>query len=308
MILYDRFVRNPASLTDLTHTVGRPLVWKLSEVGDESPEIDHSLSAELKMQMGVDDKGNGSNLLGKTLMEIRACATRPQASGFPRQALAGLLQTWLTYTLGRFPPCTFDVSQTNDGILMDEFSLDDQFILIGKSAYCHILVNDDSVSDVHAVVLMDERKQFVVVDLNSISQTRVRTSNGDWDELDALVPRQIALPIMEQVMVSVGDSLREFAFRRQDERILVEMEAKLESLNQKDELETWVFVGNLPGNPVESDVEEVLDPNGIRSIEILKEKRCAFVQAKDMKWLERFLLAHGTQYQGSRICVRRKRS
>lgn len=304
-LLLDRFVRNPASLAQLCGTVGRPLIWRLSEISDESEDIAKLLPSQILQQLGVDDNLRGGNALGKTLMEIRTECLDERLPEQVRGSFYGILATWIRTTFGDHPSCIVDIAEVKDGGVITDHHFNKPYLLLGKAeGVCDVEAAHPSISRVHALILMNSSQQLVIVDLNSKSGTRVQQDGEQWTSLPPLVPFVCDLTSGSAVNVALGHSSREYVIKRPDQRLLGEMERRLEEHEQEQEF--WVYVGNLPSNPIEKDVTEILDPTGMKYLDLVPEKRCAFVCAIDRKWLDKYLMLNGIDYQGNRIFIRRK--
>ena len=309
-VLLDRFIRNPASLRDLSHTVGRPVIWRLSESGDESADFNRYLSPETLNLLGVSDNGQGENMLGMELMDIRALSLNGSVPEPFRGGMFGLLPAWLNATLsGLSDPVPLDICEYKDGIKVDEHRLRKPFIIFGKNAnVSDVVAAHPSISRVHAIVLIDSSPQLVVIDLGSKSGTRVSAAD-EWVKLDPFMPHRLELTSSSEVLIRLGQSSREYTVKREDERVVEELESRLrehQGLSESDDGDLCLFIGNLPFGTTERDIGEILDPAGIRSVHLLTEKRCAFVDVVDNKWMNRYLLQNGVQFNDCRISVKRK--
>lgn len=302
-LLLDKFVRNPASLSQLCGTVGRPLIWRLSEISDESEDIARLLPSQILQQLGVDDNLRRGNVLGQTLMEIRTACLDERLPEQVRGSLYGILAMWIRATFGDHLSCIVDITEVKDGKVIADHQFSKPYLLLGKAeSVCDVEAAHPSVSRVHALILMNSSQQIVIVDLNSKSGTRVQQYGEQWTSLSPFVPFMCDLTSGSALNVALGHSSREYVIKRPDQRLLGEMERRLD----KHEQELWVYVGNLPSNPIEEDVTEILDPAGMKYLDLVREKRCALVCAIDQKWLDKYLMLNGIDYHGNRIFIRRK--
>jgi hypothetical protein len=305
-ILYDRFMRNPDSLRNLCETVARPLIWELSEINDESSEIEETISSDVLIAMGKDGE-EGYNLLGKTLMEIRQYATTERYSDTLSVNSASLVPNWLKYSLGMHEVCKLDVLVERDSE-SSVFNMERPFILVGSlPAVCDVYFKDDILEPIHCAFSVDslESSRLMVVQVNKSGPSTEIEKDDSVFSLVPLQPFACELTSVNEVRIHLGGTNYRVVVRRPDFRILNELEERLTKSLKSNTIS--LYIGNLPDNSTERDIEEIMDPNGILRIDMIPTKKCAFVEVKDTKWLDRYLISNGVKYRGNRIAIRRKK-
>jgi RNA recognition motif-containing protein/predicted NAD-dependent protein-ADP-ribosyltransferase YbiA (DUF1768 family) len=189
---------------------------------------------------------------------------------------------------------------------------------IGKSSQNDLILPTPTASRYHALLLIDQRSQLILIDLNSANGTYLH--NSATAETREVAPPMIPISIKSGVTeIQFGVTQRRYvvevdlhAEHHRREQLYSKLSNPTELFSKDSEAETTIFVGNLSYSCTEADLTQTFTPCGpIRQIKIPKDpatregRGIAFVIFETIGGLRQALIRDGDLLNGRPMKVKR---
>jgi ribA/ribD-fused uncharacterized protein len=291
-LLRDKFIRNKSLRSVLLSTKRKEIIFA-NDYGDQFWGVSKP-------------EGKGQNNLGKLLQKIRSEVDRGDD-----------LPLWMSSTVSLYDDIKLSINiiVEKDGVSVNEdskvFTCRNKLMIGKDEEMCDVIAAHPSVSRVHLIFLVDQKRGPMIIDLNSANGTTI-----DGKIVLAFVPTPITSNI---TTVRLGASSRVYKFIVDMNYHLIKKEelySKIADPNfqkgkESDKKEFTVFVSNLPFHSLEADVYNFFSSCGnitSLTVPVNKEGECkgiAFVTMENMTSFIQALSRDGELLLGRPVKVKK---
>lgn len=295
-ILRDKFLRNHLLKDKLLDTQDKELIFN-----NDRGETFWGVS-----------KGKGENHLGQLLEKIRTEFQHHQA-----------IFQWMksSFDLQSIHSTSISILVEEKGQLLENHSkiLENcSYVSIGKHNNNSIIVSNESISDHHAVVLVDKSLGFIVLDLNSCSKTVVDSINIKPFYPISISTKSIIMfgSICRIYRFAVDTNIADLAideFDRSSNSLDNIVDPTSHEINSNENL--TVFVGGIPFESTEKQVLSIFSSCGeiskfIMPVDIYSKqiKGHALITYKNFQGFTKALFQDGIEFNGRTLRVKKSES
>ena len=291
-LLRDKFIRNKSLRSLLLSTKRKEIIFA-NDYGDQFWGVSKP-------------EGKGQNNLGKLLQKIRSEVDRGDD-----------LPLWMSSTVSLYDDIKLSINiiVEKDGVSVNEDSkvfTSRNKLMIGKDEeMCDVIAAHPSVSRVHLIFLVDQKRGPMIIDLNSANGTTI-----DGKTVLAFVPTAITSNI---TTVRLGASSRVYKFIVDMNYHLIKKEELYNKISdpnfqkgkESDKKEFTAFVSNLPLHALEADLYNFFSSCGnitSLTVPVNKEGECkgiAFVTMQNMTSFIQALSRDGELLLGRPVKVKK---